>query len=1032
MNALVGAGLGKRAILGVLTLLSIAFFFWLDSRYPQINDKALMGGEIHLQDSLSFEAEYELDPQWPLLKRIGYSTLNWIFTNRRGMIFGILFGAAFLTFLRYLSRKSVKNGFANAAVGLVIGAPLGVCVNCAAPVGLGLYNGGTRAETTLAAMIASPTFNIIVLTMVVSLFPMYMVATKIFLTLVLILLVIPLVCRLMSTGELQLSDADACLIDPPSGAKPSEGIGRAIIGFLSDYARDFWFIVRLSVPLMFAAGLLGSVMATVVPFETLADLPVNIFTLTIVALLGVIAPVPMAFDVILAAIMLNAGVPIAIVMTLLFTLGAFSIYSFIIVGRAMSMRTAGLISAAIVVLGIAGGYTAEAINQWQLSRALNILQNISQIEFISSAHAQTSTEQAAAGGDNITVDVTAFAPKSAPFDNADTLFSRVEGWHLGVDRPNRFSMAEFVVPYSESAGSVSAADMDNDGDADIVMALLDSGIHVFLNDGTGHFALRPSDFPELDDKSIFNAAPVDLNNDGWLDMVVTTDLDGNFIYMSKEGAFSEDRKTLVENTPDAILTLVVGFGDLDRDGYLDVALGNRMLDQTERGYAEERNRNRVVFNQGGSVTGERYLATPGPTGDTLSVLISDFNQDGFLDLIEANDVNRPDMYSFGDGRGGLSSITKGSEIIPASTHTTMSIKTADLDNNGTLEIYLSQITGRSDGIRDRLTVEPASEYCKRIERDEDRAICQKNIDQRGWYSSGIFGRDPGLLERCDTLAEADARECRAMALQEISVTLDEPSLCVNIPDDQMRLRRICEIKTSVTLTSKEAHEAAEIVEIPQLRGRNILYSRADSGKFIDRTEEAALALGGWSWDVKIYDFDHDGFQDIYILNGVWGLQNLSPSNVYFTNKGGLVFEDTTEANGLIEYLITPGGAAADFDGDGDVDMVANPINGPAVIYMNNSQTGNRIAFELRDHIGNLFGIGGKIKIIHGADDREQLRELQLSGGYASFDAPIAYFGLADDESVDKIEIEWSTGETSLIDGPFEAGAKYTLTRHPAL
>ena len=56
--------------------------------------------------------------------------------------------------------------------------PLGVCVNCAAPIAKGLYAGGARAETTLAAMIASPTLNIVVLTMLFGLFPFYMALTK--------------------------------------------------------------------------------------------------------------------------------------------------------------------------------------------------------------------------------------------------------------------------------------------------------------------------------------------------------------------------------------------------------------------------------------------------------------------------------------------------------------------------------------------------------------------------------------------------------------------------------------------------------------------------------------------------------------------------------------------------------------------------------------------------------------------------------------------------------------------------------------
>jgi uncharacterized membrane protein len=56
-----------------------------------------MGGAIELQDPLSFEAKYQLDQTWPLWKKIGYTTVNWIYTNRRGMMFGVLFGVVFLS-----------------------------------------------------------------------------------------------------------------------------------------------------------------------------------------------------------------------------------------------------------------------------------------------------------------------------------------------------------------------------------------------------------------------------------------------------------------------------------------------------------------------------------------------------------------------------------------------------------------------------------------------------------------------------------------------------------------------------------------------------------------------------------------------------------------------------------------------------------------------------------------------------------------------------------------------------------------------
>ncbi len=54
-------------------------------------------------------------------------------------------------------------------------------------------------------------------------------------------------------------------------------------------------------------------------------------------------------------------------------------------------------------------------------------------------------------------------------------------------------------------------------------------------------------------------------------------------------------------------------------------------------------------------------------------------------------------------------------------------------------------------------------------------------------------------------------------------------------------------------------------------------------------------------------------------------------------------------------------------------------------------------------------------------ERHQLRELKASGGYISFDEPLAHFGLGEYDRVDRLEIGWSTGGTTVIPGPFDAG-----------
>src|SRR6059058_4989786 len=76
------------------------------------------------------------------------------------------------------------------------GTPLGVCVNCAAPIAQGMLKGGSRVETALATLFSSPTFNIIVLGIVVSIFPWYLAALKVLAGVIMVLLISPWLARL--------------------------------------------------------------------------------------------------------------------------------------------------------------------------------------------------------------------------------------------------------------------------------------------------------------------------------------------------------------------------------------------------------------------------------------------------------------------------------------------------------------------------------------------------------------------------------------------------------------------------------------------------------------------------------------------------------------------------------------------------------------------------------------------------------------------------------------------------------------------
>ncbi len=1022
MNKIVVSPYEKRFVLTALILLGLAYAFWTGSRYPALNEKAMMSGAIQLEDPLGFEALIPLTEGMSLLERMFYSTINWVNTNKKGMTFGILFAAAFLTLASYLKQKSFRGGFSNSVLGLVIGTPLGVCVNCAAPIARGMYSAGLRAETTLSAMIASPTLNIVVLTMLFSLLPFYMVVTKIVLSLLIILIIVPLICRVLPQTQITPevpTPTGWSAEELAAGATPtSESLVAAVWGVVRTYVQNLWYIIKLTVPLMLLAGALGAIVATLIPEEMVTGLQFSLMILILMALVGVFLPVPIAFDVVVTGALISAGLEQGYVMTLLFTLGTFSIYSFFIVAQSVGWRAAWLLGGSVALIGVLSGLGVQRYHQWQTDRALELLiGDRATPHLMWAAQAAGSDPWQVISDDAASVTITA-TPFAAPSPAAETVFERLEAWEIGIDKPLEFGFDDMWPPFWEGR-SLSSADFDRDGDIDLAVASTVSGLYLYANDGTGKFSRVAVDLGPLADVPIFHAVLVDIDNDGWRDLFLATYRAGNHLMFNRNGRFSAP--IAVANRDDAVMTMALSFADPDRDGDLDVALGNWASGWYRRIPGEE-SRNRILWNQDGALTGQSFLDLPGIPGETLSILFSDADRDGDADLLVGNDFEIPDYLYLGDGAGGFQSIRHQDGMIPHTTTTTMAIKTADLFNDGAPEIYLAQIAGRSSGVSNILKMQPLEFYCDTIKRDADRAICERNMDIKTWYKSGN-NFDPTYAPRCQTLQGAYQAQCKAMLIKDLAIQRNDASVCRLIPADQPKARSFCELhfKPARKITAYEAEAS-----IQQILRSNVLLEPAGKG-FADTAESRGLDVGGWSWDTKIADYDHDGWQDVYIVNGTWVPNEVSPSNLFFHNGGDGSFTEKSGPFGLEDYLMTAAATQFDMDGDGDLDMVTHPVNGPLTVFRNTTQAANAVIIALVDDRGNRDGIGAVIELVDEAG-QSRMRELQLGGGFMSFDAAEAHFGLGASGVVDRLVVTWADGSVTEVSGPLHAGQRYLLHR----
>jgi len=342
----------RTRTVAVVLLLAIGGYFWGVSRYPALYKKYSAGTQVKVTGAITFGTVLPVTAGMPLGQRVWRTSINWLQANEIGMTFGFFFGAAALTVLATMPRRRTGNAYVNSLLGAAVGMPLGVCANCVAPIGRGLYASGMSAESTLAAMFSSPTLNVVVLAMAFALFPLPIVGLKLATMLVMIFVFAPMVGA--RKGAMQ--GAVECAIEVPASSTWSQALGTTA----KSYAKSFWYVARVGLPLMVLAAVLGALAVEMIPQSGL-HAPATIGGILLVALAGTFLPVPMAFDVVIAYVAMSRGVALPYVVTILCTLGIYSVYSFLVVGKTISWRIAAAAGGAVAALGMLAGVAAMGL-----------------------------------------------------------------------------------------------------------------------------------------------------------------------------------------------------------------------------------------------------------------------------------------------------------------------------------------------------------------------------------------------------------------------------------------------------------------------------------------------------------------------------------------------------------------------------------------------------------------------------------------------------------------------------------------------
>lgn len=195
---------------------------------------------------------------------------------------------------------------------------------------------------------------------------------------------------------------------------------------------------------------------------------------------------------------------------------------------------------------------------------------------------------------------------------------------------------------------------------------------------------------------------------------------------------------------------------------------------------------------------------------------------------------------------------------------------------------------------------------------------------------------------------------------------------------------------------------------------NRLYRNDGNLRFTDVTEASGTADElGWGISANTADLDNDGYADLLVTNG---FDPSTTPSVLYRNRGDGTFADVTE---VLPSLPSDGRgvAFADYDQDGDVDIMLTAAGDePIKLWRNDTQNENAwIQLALRGGLGNHTAVGARVIITTDAGRHSQ--ELHGSTGRGNQSEPVLHFGLGTATAIRDMTVYWPSGQVQTVKDP---------------
>jgi hypothetical protein len=512
----------------------------------------------------------------------------------------------------------------------------------------------------------------------------------------------------------------------------------------------------------------------------------------------------------------------------------------------------------------------------------------------------------------------------------------------------------------------------------------------------------------------------DINNDGLADVLLTSNMDENKLYLNKGNLKFDDITVHSGMKQDSMWSTGVVMADINSDGWLDIYICNS-------GHMKTGKRRNKLYINNHNLTFTESAAKYGLdiSAYTTHASFFDYDLDGDLDCFMIDNspmpvntlgyTNRRDLpakewpvadfvkdggdHLYRNDNGRFTEVNKQAGIHGTLMSFGLGVSVGDINNDGYPDIYVANDSYE----RDYLYINQKNGSFK----DElEKCMKQNSFSSMGADIADINNDGHADIFTTDMLPENDYRLKTLGAFDNI---------------DQYRNK----------LQIGFYHQFM----------KNCLQVNNGNGTFSDVANYSGVCATDWSWGALLFDADNDGLNDIYVCNGVNRdvtdldfmdffandviqkmvltgkkekvhevLEHIPKTpvlNKAFKNMGNLRFTDAGKEWGITQPSFSNGAAYGDLDNDGDLDLVINNINQPAFVYKNKARelnTNNYISILLKGEAGNSFAIGSKITVFTGG----QLitREVVPSRGFQSSMDYKQVIGLGKAKAIDSMLITW--------------------------